>query len=206
MLRRRIKKLSIITILSFVFLVPQFGMADEDEIWFVGASYVTGNAYSLNLVAENISDNGGYGTINLCVHSGTDLPKFAVIDVYGGHLGFMLGGSDEFAFGLGGLWGYSKYGAGDGHDENAGHYGVEIPFMIVPDRSIPVFVLPFWEIFGTKSEPGKRYGVNFLANFQGIEPLSVQFIGGLYYDQFSNEGIDSGIGYNWSIGVGIDLW
>lgn len=203
---RKIKKFSVITVLSFIFIVPRFAMADEDNIGFIGTSYTTGGAYGISFVGMNIGENGGYGTINLNIHSGSNLPKFAVIDAYGGHLGFMLGGSDEFAVGLGGLWGISQYGTGDGKDVSSGHYGVEIPFMIVPDENLPVFMLPFWEVFVTKSEAAKRYGLNIMANFQAMEPLSIQIEAGLYYNQFKKEGNDSGMGFNWSIGVGIDIW
>lgn len=142
------------------------------------------------------SDWGGYGAIQFGFKKG-NLPKNSVLDAAGGHVGWFFAGTDELAFVLGALWGYSAVGTDDDEDDNFAHYGAELPILIVPDEALPVIILPFWE--KATSDQENRWGSHIIVNFQDMEPLTLQLEAGAYY-------LNSSFGYNWMVGIGFDFW
>jgi len=199
-------RISILITLFISIIIPAKVTADDDSILFLGSSYLRGGTICASVFVADISSNGGYGTFHLNVRTGDRLPEFAVSNDFAGHFGLMLGGSDAFAAGIGGIWGYSRLGTGSGPGAAAGHYGVELPFMLTVSEDLPVFLLPFWEVMVAHKEKARRYGLNMVTNLQAAEPFSVHFECGVYYNQFRNTGNTSGLGYDWLIGIGFDIW
>lgn len=204
MILKKLITISIISLFALTVFTPAFVQANEDAICYLGYSWMSGGANDIHFFSGVTGKGGVYGSINLAIKTGNDLPKRAVNDAVGGHFGFMLGGSDAFAWGLGGIYGYSKIGTGEKEGADIGHYGLEIPFAIMVGDELPIFVLPFYEILGE----GRRVGSNIVLNFQAMEPLSIHAECGFYNNSldYKDSPVKSGFGFNWLISIGIDFF
>jgi len=200
--------LLIIATISFGFQSLQ---AQDDDVMFLGATYVSGGAYGMAFFTSSESFYSEWDVALFPDEQAVSGADFSINNAFGSHIGFLF--YDNVGIGIN--WGISLFNTKVNASQWTGRFGVEVPIKLAPIDAIPIHILPFWENMRVNEVAGsQRYGVNLLATIQFLDPLLILVEGGIYTSTLTNkkennggidETIEGGTGYNILVSVGFNF-